>query len=63
MIYKFKCTNPECQKEYDVEMKLSEYTSEGHTCPDCGEPLKRCVSDFGVNSQWKCGGAYCTGNY
>ena len=56
MIYKFIC--PKCNTEKEIEMRMSEYTSKGHIC-DCGEELKRDVSDicssFKVNVTGFCG--------
>jgi predicted nucleic acid-binding Zn ribbon protein len=48
MIYKFIC--PKCGTAKEIEMKISEYTSKGHTC-ECGAELKRDVSDMSTNFQ------------
>lgn len=57
MRYKFKCTN--CNKEQIVEMKPSEYTSEGHVCENCNGKLKRSIDNFAGGALWNCGGSYC----
>lgn len=45
MVYKFVCKK--CNKEKEIEMRISEYTGKGHLC-DCGGELKRCINDFGT---------------
>lgn len=45
MIYKFIC--PKCNKEKEVEMRISEYTNKGHYC-ECGEELVRDIRDIGT---------------
>lgn len=42
MYYKFIC--PKCDSEETIEMKMSEYTSSGHICKNCGEELVRDIS-------------------
>ena len=37
--YEFDC--PNCKAEYDIEMKMSEYTDLGHNCKSCSTGLKR----------------------
>lgn len=61
MTYKFIC--PECKTEHSVDMKISEYTSEGHNCEKCGHELERSVTDFAGGAIWKCPGAYGVGNH
>ena len=57
MTYKFTCES--CGSEENIEMKMSEYTSEGHTCSKCGGELKRSMSSYTTASAiWKCSGAY-----
>lgn len=46
MIYKFIC--PECGKEEEISMRISEYTAEGHKC-ECGVELIRDIRDFGTS--------------
>lgn len=41
-MYKFIC--PECNKEKEINMKISEYKSDGHIC-ECGGQLKRSMKD------------------
>ena len=39
MFYPFVC--PECGQEETIEMRISEYTAEGHNCPKCNTEMKR----------------------
>lgn len=47
MYYQFVC--PKCNLEEIIEMKMSEYTSEGHKCKNCDSELVRDISTM------KCG--------
>lgn len=42
MTYKFIC--PKCGKNVEVNMRISEYHSDGHKC-DCGAELERDMQD------------------
>lgn len=55
MRYKFKC--PKCNKEHEINMPISQYTSEGHFCEECQTELVRDVSDYAGDAVWKCDGA------
>lgn len=61
MIYVFRCEK--CNKTHEVEMKMSEYTSENHHCHDCDSLMIRDIGNYGVNAQWRCSGAYGVGNH
>lgn len=50
------CTK--CNKDVEINMPISEYTSEGHKCPDCGNELIRKPSDFCFAFSNKSGGFY-----
>lgn len=39
MKYIFTCQ--ECGHSEEIEMRMSEYTAEGHMCPDCGKEMQR----------------------
>ena len=39
MFYPFIC--PKCGREETISMRITEYTSEGHICPDCKMEMKR----------------------
>lgn len=39
MFYPFIC--PKCGNNETIEMKISEYTSVGHMCPECETEMKR----------------------
>ena len=48
MIYPFYCNNELCPdegKDVNIEMKMSEYTSEIY-CPTCGDLMKRPVKSM-----------------
>lgn len=47
MYYDFVCKN--CGNKEIIEMKITEYTSEGHYCPICNEEMQREISSM------KCG--------
>lgn len=58
MIYTFICKS--CNLEEKIEMRMSEYKSEGHKCSKCGKELMRSMSDYTTAPAiWKCSGAYC----
>ena len=44
MYYDFICKN--CGNKEVVEMKITEYTSEGHTCSKCQSELGRDISSM-----------------
>lgn len=58
MEYKFVC--PQCGKEHMIQMKMSEYKSEGHIC-ECGAELKRDPNSFCKNFSVNCSGFYAGG--
>lgn len=39
MHYDFEC--PNCGLKVDIEMKISEYHSDNHFCPECNTELQR----------------------
>ena len=39
MFYPFIC--PKCGHNEKIEMRITEYTSEGHHCPKCTTEMKR----------------------
>ena len=55
MIYKFKC--PKCGTPYELNMRITEYQSNGHYCI-CGAELIRDVKDFCTVSQRKVDGFF-----
>lgn len=44
MYYPFEC--PECGTKQDIEMKITEYHSDNHLCPNCKTEMKREVSSL-----------------
>lgn len=56
MRYGFEC--PNCEHKEELEMRITEYTSEGHMCPECNTEMKRDVSTMGCMSIDKTGGFY-----
>ena len=44
MYYDFVCKN--CGNKEIIEMKITEYTSEGHTCSKCKSELERDISSM-----------------
>lgn len=42
MKYQFNCSN--CNHDQEIEMKMSEYTGDGHKCEKCGSDLHRVFS-------------------
>lgn len=44
MYYDFVCKN--CGNKEIIEMKITEYTSEGHHCPICNEEMQRDISSM-----------------
>ena len=44
MYYDFVCKN--CGNKEVIEMKITEYTSEGHTCSKCQSELERDISSM-----------------
>ena len=56
MIYRFFC--PCCGQKTEISMNVSEYTAEGHPCPDCGTELKRDPKDFCNSYTVNCDGFY-----
>lgn len=60
MTYKFICKN--CNKEHEIEMRMSEYTDK-QNCHDCNGLMERSISDYTTASAiWKCSGAYAGTN-
>lgn len=55
MKYKFIC--PKCGNEKTIEMRISEYKSDGHMC-ECGAELKRDPKSFCRSYQVNCDGFY-----
>lgn len=55
MTYKFKC--PSCGKQTEIQMRMSEYRSDGHMC-ECGVELVRDVSDMCTTYSLNCTGFY-----
>lgn len=47
MYYKFKCN--ECKNEEEIEMRMKDYTSEGHKCSKCGGKLERTIDSYKGN--------------
>lgn len=44
-VYEFKCEN--CDRDFSLEMKISEYTKKKISCPNCkSEKVKRQISSF-----------------
>ena len=44
-VYEFKCE--ECDSDFALEMKISEYTNKKISCPKCkSEKVKRQISSF-----------------
>ena len=56
MTYKFTCES--CSSSKDIDMKPSEYKSEGHVCDECGGKLVRDISSYCFSNKWNCSGAY-----
>lgn len=54
-LYKYNC--PECNKEFEVFQKITEYKS-SHDCPLCGTDSNRSVKDFGTSFSVRCDGFY-----
>ena len=53
--YKYYCTN--CQKEFEIEQKISEYKPI-QNCPICETESKRSVKDFCSSFDVKCDGFF-----
>ena len=44
-VYEYKCEK--CDRDFSLEMKISEYTKKKITCPKCkSEEVKRQISSF-----------------
>ena len=44
-VYEYKCQK--CERDFSVEMSISEYTKRKITCPNCKSPeVKRQISVF-----------------
>lgn len=56
MRYEFVC--PECGHHQIVEMRMSEYTPDGHKCEKCNAELQRDVNNMVAKSIDKTGGFY-----
>ena len=56
MEYKFVC--PKCNQDEIVNMRISEYTADGHVCKNCGAKLKRSVDSFCRSYSVKCDGFF-----
>ena len=48
MTYGFIC--PNCGRKENITMPITQYTSEGHLCPECNTEMQRDVSTLCVNS-------------
>lgn len=44
MNYPFRC--PKCNHEEIIEMKMSQYSANGHYCPICNEEMQREISSM-----------------
>lgn len=58
MNYPFVC--PNCGHKEEISMKMSEYVSTGHMCPECNTEMKREIT--ACRSIDKTGGFYRTMN-
>ena len=56
MTYGFICHN--CGRKENITMPITQYTSEGHFCPECNTEMKRDVSTIGCMSIDKTGDFY-----
>ena len=56
MNYPFECTK--CNHAETISIPISQYTSEGHICPVCGEEMVREVSSLVCKSIDKTGSFY-----
>lgn len=56
MTYGFIC--PNCGRKENVTMPITQYTSEGHLCPECNTEMQRDVSTMGCMSIDKTGDFY-----
>lgn len=56
MTYGFICHN--CGRKEDITMPITQYTSEGHFCPECNTEMQRDVSTMGCMSIDKTGDFY-----
>lgn len=53
MTYGFIC--PNCRRKEDITMPITQYTLEGHFCPECNTEMQRDVSTMGCMSIDKTG--------
>ena len=57
MYYPFICKK--CGHSEEISMPMSQYKSEGHMCPECGEEMVREVKSLVCGASInKCGGFY-----
>lgn len=56
MTYGFIC--PNCGRKENITMPITQYTSEGHLCPECNTEMQRDVSTMGCMSIDKTGDFY-----
>lgn len=53
-LYDYKCSNEECNKKFEENVKLSEFDTKVVTCPECGKEAKRELSPgVGPHTTWK----------
>lgn len=56
MTYGFIC--PNCGRKENITMPITQYTSEGHLCPECNTEMQRDISTMGCMSIDKTGDFY-----
>lgn len=56
MMYGFEC--PKCGHKEDINMRITEYTAEGHMCPKCNTEMGRDISTMSCMSIDKTGDFY-----
>lgn len=49
---------PNCGRKENITMPITQYTSEGHLCPECNTEMQRDVSTMGCMSIDKTGDFY-----
>ncbi len=44
MLYPFHC--PKCGHKENINMKMTEYESDGHSCPECNTEMTRAIESM-----------------